>query len=321
MEENTENSNSGGFGEIKEREFDEDGEETTQGEQIENDSEDSQEDNSEQTDNQEGEEGNEENKDDKSQESQQTTEKGTKLDKNPKSAVHQQLANEKKIRGQYEQVLASPRLMQRYLREQFGIDVNLDKSDTGKTATENQDKTTTPVSTTKKWTAKDFESLEDVADKFNGLQEQFQSEISKRDGEIEGLKKQLGGMSERDSLVQIADTMESDVKALRENPELDPNSPDYIEGLEEKIGGMFRGLDFDRETGSYRGQHSIRQIGETMIAAARIARKSGVQRGQTIVKDKTKGQVRTTSTADGQVDTSKVSPGQSIAQGVAKMFK
>ena len=93
---------------------------------------------------------------------------------------------------------------------------------TGKGAapTEQQPTNQPAKTTTQKWTAKDFESLEDVAEKFNGLQEQFTSEITKRDDEIKALKGQLGGITERGKILQIADGLEGDVKALASTPEL-----------------------------------------------------------------------------------------------------
>lgn len=315
MDDNNSENQSGGFGELKEREELGTDDESTQDEQLDGDQGDQGEGDQGEADNQQNQGENDQDQEDQNQETPQKTEKGTNLDKNPKSAVHQQLANEKKIRGQYEEVLASPALMQRYLREQFNIDVDLTRKPATETKTE-----TTPTER-KKWTAQDFESREDVADKFNQLEDKFEKTMADKDKEISDLKQQLGGMSQRDQLIQIADSIESDVKALRGEPELNPESPEYIPGLEEKIGGMFKRLDFDKETGSYRGKYSILELGQEIIDTARAAKKAGVQRGQTIVKDKSKGNIRTTSTVDKQVDGDKLTPSQSIAQGVAKMFK
>lgn len=330
-QENSEDQGSG-FGTVREREDENGGEDQNQGsqdEQIENESDDSQENESESADDQQGEEGDKGEKKDESQESQQKTEKGTKLDPNPKSAVHQQLANQTRIRTQMEQVLADPAKIARFVKEQYGIDMPTTRGGApaaGQTATEVQNQNGQQAAvTTKKWTAKDFENIEDVANVVNQLQTDFEqrltSEIKARDEKIDKLTNQVGGLLTGGQLNQIADDMASDVKSLRALPELNPESPDFVEGLEEKIGGMFHRLDFDEKTGMYRGQYSMREIGEQIVSAARTARKAGVQRGQTIVKDKTKGQIRTTPAGNGQADRDSLPADQSIAQGIAKMFK
>lgn len=309
-----------GFGEVEERELPDDADqsEDTQDEQLENDSDESSEDDSEGADNQqETDETEDEETDEESQETK-LTEKGTKLDPNPKSAVHQQLANERKLRSQMEQVLADPTKIAQFVKQQYGIDINLNKG--GNQTDANSQATDTKVDTTKKWTAKDFESLDDVAEKFNGLQEQFSSEISKRDEKIDELTKQLGGIQEGSRITQIADSLEKDVTNLRSIPELNPKHSDFIEGLEDEIGALYHKLDFDDKTGMYRGNYSLRELGEDIINTARKARKAGSKQAQTIVKDKTGGRIRTGTGGKKTVNTDEMSPGQSIAQGIAKMF-
>lgn len=309
-----------GFGEVAEREIPQDANsEDTQDERVGNDQDESSDDNSNEADDQQENEGNEDENEGDDQQPKRT-EKGTKLDPNPKSAVHQQLANERRMRGQMEQVLANPQLIARFMQEQYGITVDITKRGGQPTQQDNNQ----PASTTtvKKWTAKDFESLEDVAEKFNGLQEQFTSEIAKRDEEIKALKGNLGNMSERGRILQIADTLEGDVKALStNNPELNPNSPEFIPGLEDEIGALYHKLDFDEASGMYRGNYSLREIGESIIKTARTAKKAGSQRAQTIVKDKTGGRIRTGGTDGKQtVSRDELPPAQSIAQGISKMF-
>lgn len=309
-----------GFGEVQEREIpsEDANSEDTQDERVEDDQDESSDDNSDQADDQQGDEGKEDDDDENSQQPK-LTEKGTKLDPNPKSAVHQQLANERRIRSQMEQVLASPELLAKFVREQYGIEMPISRgaAPTGQQPASQQTQATTP----KKWTAKDFESLEDVADKFNQLQESFTSEITKRDDEIKVLKDQLGGLSERGRILRIADNLEGDVKALSSNPELNPNSPEFIPGLEDEIGAFYHKLDFDEASGMYRGNYSLREIGESMIKTARAAKKAGSQRAQTIVKDKTGGKIRTGQGSQDVPSRDELTPAQSIAQGIAKMFK
>lgn len=243
------------------------------------------------------------------QEDVKLTEKGTKLDPNPQSAIHQQLANEKRIRTQMEQVLSDPALIQQFVKQQYGIDI----------PTPQKGEEAKP--TTKKWTAEDFANIEDVADKFNQLQETLVSQISERDQKIQKLEGNVSQFISSVKMERLANTTESDVKSLRSEPELDPNSPDFVEGLENQIVELYQKLDFDERLGIPRGQHSLKEIGKQQIAVARQARKAGVQRGQTIVQDKTAGKIRTGTKPTPQVNPDNLSAEQSIAQGIAKMFK
>jgi hypothetical protein len=319
-EKSEEQSEERGFGEVAERELPEDDDEGSKDEQIDEESDDIKENESEQPDDQERKEGDKGDQKDESQESKQKlTEKGTKLDPDPKSAVHQQLANQTRIRDQMERVLADPVKIARFVKEQYGIDMPTSRKAEGDQG-DSKDKQT-EVPTTKKWTAKDFESLEDVADKFNQLQEGFSKQLSEKDAKIEKLNKQVAGVLEGGRLGQIADQTESDVRFLRSVPELNPKSPDFIEGLEGKISRQYRKLDFDEKTGQFKGQYSIKEIAEDILDVARDARKSGSKRAQTIVKDKTGGIVKTSPAVDDKADRDTLPPAQSIAAGVAKMFK
>lgn len=318
-----ENSSERGFGEVAEREIPQDDQlDETQDEQVDDDSAENQDDQSNEADDQQNDDQNEGDQEENSQEPKRT-EKGTKLDKNPLSAAHQQLANERRIRGQMEQVLADPRKIAQFVKMQYGITMPTNKNEVpANNGNQDQNGQQNTAIATKKWTAKDFESLEDVADKFNQLQDTFTQTMSAKDKEIEDLKKQVGGIKSTGRLQQIADTTASDISSLRALPELNPKNPAFIEGLEDEIGRLYHRLDFDIETGEYRGEYSIREIGESMIATARKARKAGVQQGQTIVKDKSGGRVRTNTAVDRQAgDEDNLPPGQSIAQGIAQMFK
>lgn len=314
-EENTEER---GFGTVEEREVPEDGTDNTEGEQSEATPEEGKDNKSEQADNQQSEEGNEDqNQGDGTQDSKQDkTEKGTKLDPNPQSAVHQQLANERRTRGQMEKVLADPALLAQFVEKQYGI-----KMPVSGAQSEGQGDQGQSAVTTKKWTAKDFESLDDVADKFNGLQDSFSQEIANRDKEIKTLKDQIGGIQDNGRLRSIAESAESDVSSLKSIPELTPNNPDFIEGLEGQIASLYHRLDFDEDTQQYRGQYSIKEIGKSLIETARAAKKAGVKRGQTIVRDKTGGQIRTSPGSKDAPDRETMTAGASIAAGIADMFK
>lgn len=315
-----ENNNSG-FGEVTERETPENNEtEDTQDEQVGNDSNGSQDNDSDQADDQQGEEGNEENngEENNSQEPTRKTEKGTKLDPNPKSAVHQQLANANRIRSQYEQVLSDPAKIAQFVKQQYGIDMQVPGAQPKADANGNQQPA--PITSGKKFTAKDFENIEDVANVVNQIQEQFQTTIAERDAKIEQLTKQVTGIQQGGRIQHVANNLAADVTELRSLPELNPESPDFIPGLEDRIGAYYHKLDFDEASGMYRGDYSLKEIAQEFLETARVSRQAGSKRAQTIIKDKTGGAVRTTPGGGKQVNSDQLSPGSSIAAGIAKMF-
>lgn len=243
------------------------------------------------------------------------TEKGTKLDPNPKSAVHQELANEKKIRSQMEQVLASPELMAQFMKERYNIEVPTRGAQDSKT----EEVTTQPE--LKEYKPEDFENLDDVAKVVNTLQSSFAAKTKEAEEKIEKLTGVISSLADGGRRQQIASSITKGVESLQKEPELDPKSPDYIEGLEEKIASRFNQLDFDERTQSFKGQYSIDEIGRDFLDAIRMGRKSGSKKAQTIVKDKTPGQIKTGAAVTEDVDEDKSSPEDSIAAGISKMMK
>ena len=153
------------------------------------------------------------------------------------------------------------------------------------------------------------------------MQNYFVNLLKRKEEEIGKIKNAVGGMQNTSRMNQIADRTTSEVNSLRTVPELDPKSPDFIDGLEGQIASLYHTLDFDPESETYRGQYSIAEIGKLLVNTARQARKAGVQRGQTIIKDKTGGKIRTGGTSKGAVDREEMSAGASIASGIASMFK
>lgn len=301
------------FGELSKRDTPTDATEDTQDEQVEETTEDSQEETTEQPDNQESTEENQDESEEGTQEPK-LTEKGTKLDPNPQSAVHQELANERKARGQMEQLLSDPNLMAKFVKQQYGMEL------TPQQAQQQVEAVKEKTATTKRWAAKDFENIDDVANVVNQLQEGLESKISEKDQKIEALNQQVTGLSQTRQMERIADTMQADVSSLRSEPELDSKSPDFIPGLEEEIGSEYNRLDFDKKTGKYRGEHTLKGIGTQLLRVARSARKVGSKKAQTIVKDKTGGGIKTSAPVKSEGDTSNLSAGDSIDQGIAKKF-
>ncbi len=292
-----ENNNTEGFGEVEERESQESTEETSENvgateseEPVKEVKEEAPEAKDTET---------------KDTEEPELTEKGTKLDSNPQSALHQQLANERRAKAQMEQVLGNPETLAKFMKQQYGVDVPVSKTDT--------------QTSTKRYKAEDFSNLDDVAGKFNELQEGFEQKSKSYEEQIKQLGNVVSALAEGSRESQLASTMEKDVSSLRSVPELKPGEPDFIDGLESKIAAKYVQLDFDEQTGRFRGQTTLKAVADDFIEAIRLGRTSGSQRAQTIVKDKTEGRVRTSAPVKDEQDTSKMNPGDSIAAGIARL--
>lgn len=239
---------------------------------------------------------------------------GGKLDKNPQSRAHQELANERKIRGQMEQVLGNPELLAQFMKQQYNIEVPVK-------GTDNKTTENAPETEFKELKAEDFDNLDDVASKFNEMQRGFSEKIKSYDEKIEKLTGVIQHLVEGGRRTSVASNITSGVDSLQKQPELDPKSPEFIPGLEQKIVDRFNQLDFDEKTNGYRGQYSIEEVGQELIDAARMGRKSGSTKAQTIVKNKTQGAVKTSPSVENEEDVEKLSPADSIALGVSRMFK
>jgi hypothetical protein len=236
---------------------------------------------------------------------EQLTEKGTKLDPNPLSAAHQQLANERKIRQQYEQLLSNPQLLSQYIKSQYGSPVA------------NQQVEQPEI---KEYKADDFESLDDVANVVNNLQKSFVEKTKSYEEKIMQLSNAVSLLTRSATQDKVASNIEREVIGLQGIKELDPKSPEFIDGLEEEIVSLYHRLDFDENTGTYRGQYSIAEIGKSIVEAAKKARQAGSQKAQTIIKRKAEGRVTTSSKVEEETDDEKLSPEDSIAKGISQMF-
>jgi hypothetical protein len=238
----------------------------------------------------------------------QLTEKGTKLDPNPLSAAHQQLANERKLRAQYEQVLSDPALLKRYAKE-AGMTLEEAKA-------EIKDEKA------KLYTPDRFKSAQDLADVLNELQGNFtqvNQTVAQLKEENQRLRGELTGISGSRQLERVANNMGNDINAIQSAyPQLNPKSPEYDPELEKEIGSFYHELDFDPSTGGYRGQYSLAKITERFMRVRGEGAKRGSQQAQTIVKTRQAGRV-VTSSKGGSKDTPTASnPGTSIAQKIAK---
>lgn len=291
-----------GFGEMATREEEpQEGAETTETGQTE------------EAESTEGEENAEETGDGKEAETEpELTEKGTKKDPNPQSAVHQELANTKKAKTQMEQVLGDRDLLSKFIEQQYGVKVALNPAKAAEV------EATKPV--VKEYTAKDFESLDDVAKVVNGLQAELgntKTAYETKIAELEGTVKSLQGNGKAQ---QLYTRMSEDVAELAKQPELDPKSPDYIPGLEEKIADRYKTLDFDEKSQTFRGNHSIGEVAHDFLDVVRMGKTRGSEQTQTVVKNKSEGAVRTSTKVKDVKGDDELKPGDSIAKGVSRLF-
>lgn len=230
------------------------------------------------------------------------TEKGTKLDPNPASAAYQQLANERRVRQQYEQVLQNPALLQRYLEE------------SGMTKAEQKE-------VKQAFDANSFQTADDVAKAFNDIQSGYQSKVQELESTVRTLKSELSGLGRSRRLEQVANKMQSDaVSARAKYPELDPKSADYDPDLEKAVADFYRMSDFDQQSGSFMGRQSIAEIADIVMKAVSKARKSGSKQAQTTIKQKSLGKVVTSSKSSSGSPKETGDPGATIAQRINKLL-
>lgn len=235
------------------------------------------------------------------------TEKGTKLDTNPQSAAYQQLANERRVRQQYEQVLNNPDMLKKYAKE-MGLSLSEAKEDIQEKKIE--------------FSADKFKTAEDVAQAFNEISSSFDARAKQYESTINELRQQLTGLSQGTRADRVLNTLSRDIEAVRgKYPELNPKSPTYDAGLEREIGEFYYSLDFDPQTNSYRGEHSFADITDRMMRAAGKARQKGSQDAQTQVKTKKAGKVVTSKKPTSREGSEPSDPSSTIASRISKLYK
>ena len=234
----------------------------------------------------------------------QKTDKGTKLDPNPQSAVHQQLANaEKKLRD-YETVLRSPELLRKFAKaagytlEEAKAAIEEEKSDL--------------------YSGDKLQTGEDVAKALNELRSTSVKEAKTYQEKIAALEKKISSLESGRTAERVTMTLNQEVSQLREKyPELNPKDPSYDPELEHEIGKMYEKLDKDPQPGGFRGQPSLLEIADLVMKAAGKAKKKGSEEAQTDVKVKERGKVTTSSKATTGSSESE-DAGTAIAQRIAK---
>jgi len=233
------------------------------------------------------------------------TDKGTKLDSNPQSAVHQELANARRVAKQAKEILGNPVLLREYMQK----------------AGWEQGKTD-PAEAPLPFSVEKLQEAKDIADALNKLASENSTLKDSYGKELKDLQTALVGLASERRVERVASFLESDTSTIREKyPELNPKSPEYNPELEGDIAALYHELDFDPQTGGYKGQYSLAKVTERVMSAASKASAKASQKAQTTIQDKARGKTVTSDKgSDGSVDESKQSPEATIASRISKFM-
>ena len=234
------------------------------------------------------------------------TEKGTKLDPNPQSAIHQELANAKSQIKQMEDVLTKPALLKRYA-EQNGMSLSEAKADL-------KDEKEEVTETIEEFSPENFKTSGDVASALNKINKS----LAETKAENQRLREGQKGINSSRESERIVNNMQRDISAVQDKyPVLNPKSPEYNKNLEESVGKLYHKLDFDPATKTFRGNVSVVDIAETVMGATKLAKKQGSREAQTDVTVKQAGKVNSGKGKSKSTPTE----GLTIAQKIKKAYQ
>lgn len=230
------------------------------------------------------------------------TDKGTKLDPNPQSAVHQQLANAKRQVEQMEGILTNPARLKKFA-SQNGMTLTEAKAEIKEEQEEIVDE----------FAPDQFKTGADVATALNKMN----TNLREAKAENKRLRDGQDGINSSRKLDKIASNMQRDITTVQDKyPELNPKSPDFDKELETSVGKLYQKLDFDQASQSFRGKVSITDIAETIMGAAKRGNKAGSRKAQTNVVVKQAGKVKSGKGKSKGNSTA----GMTIAQKIAKAY-
>jgi hypothetical protein len=234
---------------------------------------------------------------------EKVTDKGTKLDENPLSAANQLRANAEAKARQYEQILTNPVKFREYAKAAGFTDTEIKKAEDD---IEELD-----------FKPESFKTVDDVANAFNKLAKTNKSYAD----EISNLKGQLEGTSSANRTVAIATSVKEQITAVQQKyDELNPNSKNFNPELEKEVGDLYHSLDYDPNSGRYKGQVNLLTLTDRIMKAAGYGRKAGSKEAQTAIREKGKGQVVTGKGVGVSKDESKMTPEQVIAKRISKIM-
>jgi len=238
-----------------------------------------------------------------SEESAELTPKGTKVDPDPKSAIHQELANERRMREQYQRVLSDPDAFAKYAQQ-----AGFTKAEAKQIQKEAEDA----------FNPDSFKSAADIAQAMNSLKQ----ELSAYKQESERLQTHVGSIEQVREQEVLYTSLSSEINSVRdEYPELNPNAPEYDADLEKDVTDAFQEKGIDPTTGKLIKGASLKSEAKRLVSIARRARGTGSKDAQTRVVQKTAGKVITNKkSGNSQTPESGLTAEQVIAQRMKKMW-
>jgi len=218
-----------------------------------------------------------------------TTEKGTKLDPDPQSALHQQLANERRARIELEEKL-------KVLAKQAQAN-----------QAQPQDQKPKQYIDPSKLNTKD-----ELA---NVLNFAF-SVIEKQNQQLQEYGGQIKGSQERQAEVANFQSFASEAQEVfKKFPELDEENKDYYNrALDEKLTSLYKKSAYDSNGRLLRNRPSFVEFATDFMTAVNSARQAGKGDAQTRIVQKQMGQSLKTSKGNSAQDLSNLSPEEFIAK-------
>jgi hypothetical protein len=226
------------------------------------------------------------------QEDQELTEKGTKLDPDPQSALHQQLANERRARIQTEE--KALRILQELQRVQ-------------QPQSQAQERPLIDVSK--------LETKDDIVSAFAQTEQIIKAYAS----ELSQLKQHLGQTSQQTQEDRNYSMLEREVSSVRGIPELKPGTPTYSKDLEQDIYDTYKEIAYDAQDRLLPNRPSLQSIANRMVNSYRNARKSGTSQAQTRTVEKRLGGVQNNSRKGSQDSVEGLSPTERLEREMEKM--
>lgn len=224
----------------------------------------------------------------------QYTEKGTRLDPDPQSALHQQLANERRARIETEE--KALRILQAYQQQ----------------AVQSQ-----PQAQEKKPLI-DVSKLETREDLVNAF-EQVENVIRSYEEKIGGLQQQLGQSKEVFEEDRNYSSLEREIGELRKIPELTPGSPQHNQALEAEITQTYKDIAYDSYGRLLPNRPSLASVASRMVNTYRLANKQATRQAQTRTVQKSLGRVQNSNKRGDQVSSENLSPAERLEREMNRL--
>jgi len=250
--------------------------------------------------------------DNQDQDETKLTDKGTKLDPNPKSAVYQQLANAKARNKDINKFMQDPKQVRKYLAD---LEEELGKK-TGESQEDIQDKAEEENLITDPSKIETKQDLQSYAKYLNKRIEKSEKSLLQ---ERESFKRESSEKAIAERLSNDITTLQGKYSFLNPKNSDGTKNPDYDEQLEKEIADAYSEMDKNPKTGKYLGRFSITKVAERFIRIRNLGEVTGGKKAQETVIDKRRGAVKTSSNQSSNASgESKMSASEVIASRMAK---